>query len=223
MKLLQNMVRSGWSFQPPGGESRKQVLRRSLAAIYEAHTSWPGESILVVCHEGVIKCLLYHLTKRKFLPDEPPLIKPNHLHLLEQDNKTLYLKEAELQPSVTALYDITPGRKRMNILIYCQHVVGIGHLCRMMEIIRALKNHDVTLILGGPPVDIAIPDNVDVIQLPGLMMDAKYTRMFPVDPGQSLEETKQKRKTILLDLVAREPAGCTACRTLSLWQRRISF
>jgi len=90
----------------------------------------------------------------------------------------------------------------MNILIYCQHVVGVGHLCRMMEIIRALKDHDVTLILGGPPVDITIPGNVDVVQLPGLMMDAKYTRMFPVDPGQSLEETQQKRKKILLDLVA---------------------
>ena len=75
-ELLQSMVRSGWSFQPPGGESRKQVLRRSLAAMQEAHTSWPGESILIVCHEGVIKCLLYHLTERKFLPEEPPLIKP---------------------------------------------------------------------------------------------------------------------------------------------------
>ena len=89
----------------------------------------------------------------------------------------------------------------MNIFIYCQHVVGIGHLCRMMEIIRALKDHNVTLILGGPPVNITIPANVNVIQLPGLMMDAKYTRMFPVDPGQSLEETKHKRKKILLDLV----------------------
>lgn len=97
-ELLQSMVSSGWSFQPPGGESRKQVLRRSLAAIYEAHISWPGESILVVCHEGVIKCMLYHLTGRKFLPDEPPLIKPHHLHLLEQDNKTLYLKELNSNP-----------------------------------------------------------------------------------------------------------------------------
>ena len=92
-KLLQDMVRSGWFFQPPGGESRKRVLGRSLAALHEAHTSWPGESILVVCHEGVIKCLLYSLTGRKFLPEEPRLIKPDHLHLLEQDDKKLYLKE----------------------------------------------------------------------------------------------------------------------------------
>ena len=57
-KLLQSMIRSGWSFQPPGGESRKQVLKRSLAAMNNAHISWPGQSILIVCHEGVINCLI---------------------------------------------------------------------------------------------------------------------------------------------------------------------
>jgi predicted glycosyltransferase len=88
----------------------------------------------------------------------------------------------------------------MNILIYCQHVVGIGHLCRMLEIIKALHNHEVTLILGGPPVDITLPDHVNIVHLPGLMMDAKYTKMFPVDPSQTLEDIKNKRKKILLKL-----------------------
>ncbi len=92
-ELLQSMVRSGWYFQPPKGESRKQVLKRSLTALSEAQASWPGEAILIVCHEGVIKCLLYHLTKRKFLPEERPLIKPKHLHLLAQDDNTLSLEE----------------------------------------------------------------------------------------------------------------------------------
>ena len=97
-KLLRNMVRSGWLFQPPGGETRKQVLKRSLTALYEAHISWPGESILVVCHEGVIKCLLYHLTARQFLPEEPSLIKPYHLHLLDHDDNTLALKQVNCIP-----------------------------------------------------------------------------------------------------------------------------
>jgi broad specificity phosphatase PhoE len=92
-ELLQSMVRSGWYFQPPKGESRKQVLKRSLDVLSEAHASWPGEAILIVCHEGVIKCLLYHLTKRKFLPEERPLIKPKHLHFLAQDDNTLSLEE----------------------------------------------------------------------------------------------------------------------------------
>jgi len=89
----------------------------------------------------------------------------------------------------------------MNITVYCQHVVGIGHLCRMLQILKALAGHSVTLILGGPPVDVTIPPHVHVVQLPGLMMDQEYTRMFPVDPGLSLAETKRIRPEILLKLV----------------------
>ena len=91
-QLLKSMVRTGWHFQPPGGESRKEVLKRSLSALEEAHMKWPGESILIVCHEGVVKCLLYHLTNRQFLPGEPPLLKSRSLHLLEQQNHQLSLK-----------------------------------------------------------------------------------------------------------------------------------
>ena len=43
---------------------------------------WPGETILTVIHEGVIKCLLYGLAERKFLPQEPAMIQPHHLHWL---------------------------------------------------------------------------------------------------------------------------------------------
>lgn len=91
-QLLKSMVRSGWLFQPPGGESRKQVLARSLQALEEANMKWPGESILIVCHEGVVKCVLYHLINRRFLPEEPPLLKSRYLHLLEQQENQLSLK-----------------------------------------------------------------------------------------------------------------------------------
>lgn len=97
-KKLQELVRSGWLFRPPGGESRNEVLERSLAALQEAHMSRPGEPALVVCHEGVIKCLLYHLTGRKFLPEEPPLIQPHHLHIVEYDGKTLNIKKLNCKP-----------------------------------------------------------------------------------------------------------------------------
>ena len=101
---LQEQVCSGWSFRPPDGESRIEVLKRSLAALHEAHTTWPGESILVVCHEGIIKCLLYHLTGRQFLPEEPRLINKGYqLHLLEQEQELVLkkLNHLALSPPVT--------------------------------------------------------------------------------------------------------------------------
>jgi probable phosphoglycerate mutase len=44
---------------------------------------------LVVTHEGVIKCLLYRLTEREFLPEEPPLLRPAHLHQMVLRNDGL--------------------------------------------------------------------------------------------------------------------------------------
>ena len=72
----------GWDFRPPGGESRREVWRRGCAALLAAARRWPGETLLVVTHEGVIKCLAYGLSARGFLPDEAPLLRPRHLHRL---------------------------------------------------------------------------------------------------------------------------------------------
>ena len=79
---LKTMERAGWQFCPSGGESRKAVWLRSWNALQEASKRWPGETILTVTHEGVIKCLLYGLSDRKFLPHEPAMIEPRHLHWL---------------------------------------------------------------------------------------------------------------------------------------------
>ncbi len=99
---LHKLEKAGWNFKTPNGEDRKQVLKRSLAALQDAHRRWPGEMILVACHEGVIKCLLYHLEKRKFLPTEPKLIKPYHLHFIimtDQGLRTKQINACALQPS----------------------------------------------------------------------------------------------------------------------------
>jgi len=79
---LRGQERKGWDFRPPGGESRSEVLQRSLESLADAHTSHPGRNILVVCHEGVIKCLLYRLLGRRFLPDEPKVLQGYYLHFL---------------------------------------------------------------------------------------------------------------------------------------------
>jgi probable phosphoglycerate mutase len=68
------------------------VLQRSLAALEAAHQRHAGERILVVCHEGVIKCLLYHLLARQFLPDEPRVLRDFHLHLLALQDRRLYVQ-----------------------------------------------------------------------------------------------------------------------------------
>ncbi len=79
---LEARVALGWQFAPPGGESRLSVRDRSLAALRAAAEAWPGEKILVVCHQGVIKTTLYHLTGREFVPGADPLLHHDRFHLL---------------------------------------------------------------------------------------------------------------------------------------------
>ena len=88
----------------------------------------------------------------------------------------------------------------MKIIFYCQYVWGMGHLVRSLEFARALAGHDVTLIAGGQKVEIDLPDHVELVRLPVLYMDEKFTRLIPGDAGQSVEQVQHERKTALYEL-----------------------
>jgi len=92
-KRLNTEIDKGWLFRPPGGESRFEVLERTVSALSNAVDCWAGEHILVVCHEGVIKCLLYDLAGRAFLPAEEQLLEKYHLHLLTANRQEIQIKE----------------------------------------------------------------------------------------------------------------------------------
>jgi probable phosphoglycerate mutase len=77
---LARQTMAGWDFRPPEGESRREVCDRVLAALLSSRSTCHEQKILVVCHLGVIKCLVYHVAGRKFLPDEPLLVEKNCLH-----------------------------------------------------------------------------------------------------------------------------------------------
>jgi len=79
---LARRVARGWQFSAPGGETRLAVKDRVLATLLESAATWPGQKILVVCHQGVVKSVLYFFLDRKFLPAEEALLHPNRLHLI---------------------------------------------------------------------------------------------------------------------------------------------
>jgi len=92
-RLLAEQEARGWEFCPPGGEDRNKVWIRSKTALEESAMRWPGTTILVLTHDGVIKSLIYRLCGRKFLPPEPALVQPYHLHWLIYDKKGLQLEK----------------------------------------------------------------------------------------------------------------------------------
>lgn len=91
--LLEQQEMAGWGFRPPGGEDRHTVWARSRKALKEAAEKWPGEQILVITHEGVIKCLIYGLMDREFLPKETSILSPWSLHRIEYENQRLQVEK----------------------------------------------------------------------------------------------------------------------------------
>ena len=86
----------------------------------------------------------------------------------------------------------------MRISFYCQHVLGVGHLHRSLEICRLLaEKHEVTLILGGPKTT-PVPSAFSLFTLPGLQMDSDFKNLAPCETGLNLEQVKKTREEQLL-------------------------
>ncbi len=90
----------------------------------------------------------------------------------------------------------------MKIACYCQHVLGIGHFHRSLEICKTLAtNHETVMILGGPDVDLK-QSAVHFLQLPGLQMNTDFSNLLPCEKDKDLEAIKRNRKRLLFNFFA---------------------
>ncbi len=92
----------------------------------------------------------------------------------------------------------------MKIIQYSQHVLGIGHFMRSLEISRALFDHEVILVSGGPPVDTRLPKHVIEFRLPDLQMNQEFKGLFSTEKCASVDQIKEERKKRLFTLVKAE-------------------
>ena len=114
---------------------------------------------------------------------------------------------------------------KKRLMFYCQHILGIGHLVRSMEIVRALTTHfDVCFINGGKVVpEFKAPAGVNVINLPAIESDPNFQTLKAVDSSMSLEEVETKRRTILLDVVDLYRPDVLVVELYPFGRRRFSF
>ena len=92
----------------------------------------------------------------------------------------------------------------MKIVVYCQHVLGIGHLFRALEICKALNRHEVVLITGGPPIATDLPEHVRSFPLPQLQMDSGFGGLLSTDQQLSVDQIKEQRQQALFTLFEKE-------------------
>jgi len=111
----------------------------------------------------------------------------------------------------------------LKVIIYCQHVLGLGHFFRTLEIARAMETLDVILVTGGGRVEVNLPDHVRHVKLPGLMMDKNFTDLYSVDPQKSVEDVKLERQKQLLELVKNEKPGVFLIELYPFGRRAFRF
>ncbi|MEE4604165.1 MAG: glycosyltransferase [Desulfobacteraceae bacterium] len=92
----------------------------------------------------------------------------------------------------------------MKIIQYCQHVLGIGHLFRSLEISRALSDHEVILVSGGPPVETHLPRHVTEFRLPELQMNRAFKRLHSTQRPDGIDQVREERQKRLFALLAAE-------------------
>jgi predicted glycosyltransferase len=92
----------------------------------------------------------------------------------------------------------------MKIIQYSQHVLGIGHFMRSLEISRALSDHEVILVTGGPPVDTQLPKHICEFRLSDLQMNEEFKGLFSTEQNATVDQVKKKRQKRLFALIERE-------------------
>ncbi|MBU0972168.1 MAG: histidine phosphatase family protein [Proteobacteria bacterium] len=102
---VRDQEEKGWQFCPPGGEIRTALIQRAFQALDRANQTFPGEKLLVVTHNSLLKSLIYRLLDKDFLPGDPAILLPCHLHLVVTTPKSsvVQLNALDLDPDKTSL------------------------------------------------------------------------------------------------------------------------
>lgn len=111
----------------------------------------------------------------------------------------------------------------MKILQYCQHVLGIGHYFRTLEICRALSGHQVVLVSGGARIDVSLPDHIQEVRLPSLEMDTAFKSLLTEGMGNSVLEIKRERRKKLFKLYKQTAPDLFLVELYPFGRRAFSF
>ncbi len=111
----------------------------------------------------------------------------------------------------------------MKLILYCQHIWGVGHYFRSLEICRALVGDDILMVTGGADVGAPLPDHVRAFRLPALMTDRHYSGLFPTEKGPTLAAVKAERRRLLFDLFEREAPDAFVVELYPFGRRAFGF
>ncbi len=113
-----------------------------------------------------------------------------------------------------------------HVMIYVQHLLGIGHLRRIWFLACALaeRNIEVDLVSGGMPIDGLIHENIQLHQLPPVRsLDGSFDTLVD-EQGQPIDEAwKANRRGQLLGLYNKLKPRLLITETFPFGRRMMRF
>lgn len=114
----------------------------------------------------------------------------------------------------------------MKIVYYCQHVLGLGHFFRTLEIINALDAHRIWFINGGESLEVPLPAHARLVQLPPLMMDPHFAGLHSANgrrQAEDLARLKERRRGQLQNLVDAVQPDCLITELFPFGRKAFRF
>lgn len=95
--------------------------------------------------------------------------------------------------------------RKLNFVIHCQYVYGIGHFVRTKLLASKLATHfSVYLINGGESIPkYSIPDNINYIEIPAIFKKENADNLIPVETGMTIDQCFSARIELISDLLER--------------------
>jgi predicted glycosyltransferase len=112
------------------------------------------------------------------------------------------------------------------VLIYVQHLLGVGHLQRALQLSSALLQHgfQVELVSGGLPTRLPLPENLRIHQLPPLYSaDGSFSRLLDSNGDAIDDGWRERRKRQLLDIFKSSKARVLITETFPFGRRMLRF
>ena len=111
------------------------------------------------------------------------------------------------------------------VMFYCQHILGMGHLIRSIEIVKGLiPDFQICFINGGQVIpEFEFPSEIEVINIPAVKTDSEFNELRPVDDSLTMEEAETIRTNMLLDTCDRFQPDILIIELFPFGRRRFSF
>lgn len=124
----------------------------------------------------------------------------------------------------TTISSRTSVSRKPRLLFYCQHVLGMGHFTRSIEIVKGLSEFDVFFLNGGDTIaGFQLPAPVEFINLPPLQSDAEFRALRVSNPGTDLNAVKTARQQTLLEACDRIEPDVAVIELFPFGRRKFGF